>query len=191
MCQCRTLRDKLINFQHRFSLPYDAAQPVASLTICLFSLFLLTYFVHRVATVVQIPHPWIRSDEREYRRQPWPHSPSFLCAIPNCVTTCEPAALRLSFLFSSSCFLSLTPHPHSPLPLSILTITTRHCHCCRLITSTCQHLTPTHWHLRFSRSSSAHSQIFGIAAFLPLPPSLVTWGTSPNLARRHHSALQR
>jgi len=27
-------------------------------------------------------------------------------------------------------------------------------------------------------------------AFLPLPLSLVTWGTSPNLACRHHSALQ-
>ena len=57
LCQHRTLHDKLINFQHRFPLPYNAAQPVASLTIHLFSLFLLTYFVHRVAAVVQIPHP--------------------------------------------------------------------------------------------------------------------------------------
>jgi len=122
LCQHHTLRDKLINFQHRFLLPYDAMQPVASLTICLFSLFLLTYFVHRVAAVVQIPCPWIRSDEREYRRQLRPHSPSFLCAIPDCVTTCKPAVPWLSFLFSSSHFLSLTPRPHLPLPLLALAL---------------------------------------------------------------------
>ena len=50
------------------------------------------------------------------RRQPRPHPPSFPCVIPNCVTTREPAAPRLSFLFSSSCFLSLSPRPRSPLP---------------------------------------------------------------------------
>ena len=35
--------------------------------------------MHRVADVVQIPRPWIRSEYREYRRQPRPRSPSFPC----------------------------------------------------------------------------------------------------------------
>ena len=61
------------------------------------------------------------------RRQPRPHPPSFPCVIPDCVTTREPAAPRLSFLFSSSCFLSLSPCPHSPSPspLPILALTAR------------------------------------------------------------------
>ena len=79
------------------------------------------------------------------------------------------------------------PRPFPPQSL-VIAITFRHHR--RLITSTRRRSTPTHRHLRFSRSSFARSRIFGIAAFLPLPPSLVTWGTSPNSARRHRSALQ-
>ena len=104
----------------------------------------------------------------------------------------------LCSLFSSPrlCLLALArprPRPFPPSSLALALIVRHHHrlrHRRRLITSTRQRSTPIHQHLRFSRSSSARSRIFGIAAFLPLPPSLVTWGTSPNSARRHRSALQ-
>jgi len=203
-------------------------------TFVLSFLFLLTYFVHRVANVVQIPCPWIRS-ERENTEGNCNLIPPHFCVIPDCVTTCKPAAPRPSFSIFHSLFSVLfvlshvcTPRPRSPSPLLALALArprpcspspllalalarprpcpflpsslalaliVRHHHRLRhhrrLIMSTRQHLTPTHRHLRFSRSPSARSQIFRIAAFLPLPPSLVTWGTSPNSARRHRSALQR
>ena len=91
---------------------------------------------------------------------------------------------------SPSLALALTrPHPRPFLPSPLVTATA-FCYRRCFITSTHQRSTPTHRHLCFSQSSSVCSRIFGIAAFLPLPPSLVTWGTSPNSARRHHSALQ-
>ena len=77
--------------------------------------------MHRVAAVVQIPCPWIRSDEREYRRQPQPHSPLFPCVIPDHVMTRKPAAPQPSLFCSPHLVLSLSSHPHprSPSPLSI------------------------------------------------------------------------
>ena len=133
------------------------------------------------------------------RRQPRPHPPLFR-VIPDCVMTREPAAPRLSFSVllvlsvsspspSPSLALALArprPRPFSPSPLALALIA-RHRHRRRFITSTRRRSTPTHRHLRFFRSSSARSRIFGIAA--SLPPSSVTWGTSPNSARRHRSAL--
>ena len=150
--------------------------------------------MHRVADVVQIPRPWIRSEEREYRRQPRPHSPSFPCdprlcndSRARCAATIFFCSPRLVCLLALALALARPrPRPFSPSPLALALIA-RHRHRRRFITSTRRRSTPTHRHLRFFRSSSARSRIFGIAA--SLPPSSVTWGTSPNSARRHRSAL--
>jgi len=109
-----------------------------------------------------------------------------------CAATIFSVLLVLFLVSVSSPLLALAlalahacPH-RSPSPSSLVTaIAFRHHR--RFITSTRRRSTPTHQHLCFSGSSSAHSRIFGITA--SLPPSSVTWGTSPNSARRHHSAL--
>jgi len=96
-------------------------------------LFLLTYFVHRVADIVQIPCPWIRS-ERENTEGNRGLIPPHFRVIPDCVTTREPAAPQPSFSIFRSPFSVLfvlshvcTPRPRSPLPLSIPAVIAHPC----------------------------------------------------------------
>ena len=124
---------------------------------------------------------------------PHPHSPLPLLAL----TLTHPRPRPHSPLPSPSLTLALAlthprPHPFPPSSLALAFIAHHHhrlCHHCHLITSTHRCSMPTHQHLCFSRFPPVRSQAPESVAFLPLPPSLVTWGTSPNSARRHRSAL--
>jgi len=116
------------------------------------------------------------------------------------------------FLFFSSHFLSLSSHLvlclyPSPSPLSIPTfIACSHLHCSPLPSIACHHyhlpLSPLPYHINMPTldANTPASTLLPvlICTFLnlqdrslsPSPSLSVTWGTFPNLACRHHSALQ-
>ena len=88
--------------------------------------------MHRVADVVQIPRPWIRSEEREYRRQPRPHSPSFPCDPRLCNDSRARCAATIFLyspfsVFSSLRFVSRLYPSSSPSPSSIPAVIARPC----------------------------------------------------------------
>jgi len=157
--------------------------------------------VHRVADVVQIPCPWIRSDQREYRRQPRPHSPSFPCDPRLCNDSRARCAATI-FLYSPfSVFSSLRFVSHLyPSSSSIPTIIAHPCPHRSSSPSPSPSPPPHHVNAPMFDANTPASTLLPvpICAFSnprdrglsPSPSLSVTWGTSPNSARRHRSALQ-
>jgi len=157
--------------------------------------------VHRVADIVQIPRPWIRSEEREYRRQPWPHSPSFPCdpRLCNDSRACCAATIFLYSPFSVFSSLRFVSHLY-PLSLSIPAVIA--CPCPHRLSSPSPSPSPLPHHVNaptFDANTPASTlPPVPICAFSnpwdcglsPSPSLSVTWGISLNSARRHCSALQ-
>ena len=95
------------------------------------------------------------------------------CPHPHCLPS--PSLLALALI--------IHPCPHPSLPSSLVTAIAA--------ASSCQCADSQRQHTGINASPVSlleHSRIFGIAASPSL--SSVTWGTFPNLARRHCSALQ-